>query len=155
MVVSNTSPLNYLVLIDQIHLLRALYGRVLVPKSVYEELTAPEAPEAVRSWIMSPSQWLEIASEVPVADSKLSQLHEGERDAIALVQQMKADALIIDERRGRQEAESRGLVVIGTLGVLVTAQERDLTNLVEAIDRLRQTNFHASPKLLSLILERL
>jgi len=82
-------------------------------------------------------------------------LHEGERDAIALVQQIRADALIIDERRGRQEAESRGLVVIGTLGVLVTAQERDLTNLVEAIDRLRQTNFHASPKLLSLILERL
>jgi len=154
MVVSNTSPLNYLVLIDQIHLLFALYGRVLVPQSVYKELRAPKTPEAVRSWIASSPQWLEIAPEVPVADSKLSELHEGERDAIALAQQIRADGLIIDERRGRQEAESRRLIVIGTLGGLVAAHERDLIKLAEAIDRLRQT-FHASPKLLSLILERL
>ena len=155
MVISNTSPLNYLVLIDQIHLLSTLYGRVLVPKSVYEELTAPETPELVRSWIANRPQWLEISSEVPVTDSKLSELHEGERDAIALAQHVRADALIIDERRGRQEAEARGLIVIGTLGVLVSARERGLVNLAEAIDRLRQTSFHASPKLLAMILERL
>lgn len=51
MVVSNTSPLNYLVLIDQIELLPALYGRVLIPQSVAEELKAPETPEVVREWI--------------------------------------------------------------------------------------------------------
>lgn len=134
-------------------MLSALYGRVLVPQSVHEELRAPETPEAVRSWIASPPQWLEIASEVPVADSKLSELHERERDAIALAQLMRADALVIDERRGRQEAESRGLIVIGTLGVLAAAHERGLVNLAEAIDRLRQTSFHASPKL-AMILER-
>jgi predicted nucleic acid-binding protein len=155
MVVSNTSPLNYLVLIDQIHLLSALYGRVLVPKSVHEELRAPETPEAVRSWVNSLPQWLEIASEVPVADSNLSELHQGERDAIALAQHLRADALVIDERRGRQEAESRGLIVIGTLGVLTAAQERGLVDLAKAIDLLRQTSFHASPKLLAMILERL
>lgn len=154
MVVSNTSPLNYLVLIDQIHLLPALYGRVFIPQSVYEELKAPETPEVVRSWIASPPQWLEIASEVAV-DSKLSGLHQGERDAIALAQYLRADALIIDERRGRQEAETRGLIVIGTLGVLASARERGLVDLAKAIDRLRQTNFHASPKLLATILERL
>jgi predicted nucleic acid-binding protein len=155
MVVSNTSPPNYLVLIDQIHLLSALYGRVLVPKSVHEELRAPETPEAVRSWIASPPQWLEIGPEVPVADSKLSQLHQGERDAIALARHLRADALIIDERRGRQEAESRGLIVIGTLGVLTAAHQRGLVDLAEAIRRLRQTSFHVSPKLLAMILERL
>ena len=90
-----------------------------------------------------------------VADSKLSDLHEGERDAIALTQHLPADVLIIDERRGRQEAESRGLIVIGTLGVLAAAHERGLVDLAEAIDRLRQTNFHVSPKLLAMILERL
>lgn len=51
MVVSNTSPLNYLVLIHQIDLLSALYGRVLIPQSVSEELKAPETPEVVREWI--------------------------------------------------------------------------------------------------------
>src|SRR5712692_1230450 len=139
MVVSNTSPLNYLVLIDQIHLLFELYGQVSIPPSVFEELKAPETPETVRSWIASPPRWLEIESEVPAADSHLSELHQGERDAIALAQQIRADALIMDERRGRHEAEGRGLVVIGTLGVLVAAHERGLVNLAEAIDRLRQT----------------
>ena len=155
MVVSNTSPLNYLVLIDQIDLLSALYGRVLVPKSVHEELRAPETPLPVSSWIANPPRWLEVASVVPVVDSSLSELHEGERDAIALAQHLQADALIIDERRGRQEAESRGLIMIGTLGVIAAAHERGLVDLADAIDRLRQTSFHVSPKLLAMILERL
>src|SRR5438128_10278021 len=154
MVVSNTSPLNYLVLIDQINLLSALYGRVLIPQSVYEELRAPETPETVRSWIADLPRWLEITSEVPIADLNLRELHQGERDAIALAQQIRADALIIDERRGRQEAKTRGLIVIGTLGVLGAAHEHGLVDLAEAIDRLRQTNFHASPKLLAAILEK-
>lgn len=84
----------------------------------------------------------------------LIELHQGESDAIALAQHLGAEALIIDERRGRQEAEARGLVVIGTLGVLMSAHQRGFVNLAEAIDRLRQTSFHASPKLLPLILER-
>jgi predicted nucleic acid-binding protein len=154
MVVSNTSPLNYLVLIDQIQLLSKLYGRVFIPQSVAEELKASETPEVVRSWIASPPRWLEIDSEVPVADSNLSELHQGERDAIALAQHLQAEALIIDERRGRQEAETRKLIVIGTLGVLAAAHERGLVNLADAIDRLRQTTFHVSPKLLAMILER-
>lgn len=155
MVVSNTSPLNYLVLIDQTHLLPVLYGRVFIPQSVYEELKALETPEIVRSWVVNSPQWLEIESDVPVADLNLRGLHQGERDAIALAQHLRADALIIDERRGRQEAETRGLIVIGTVGVLASAHERGLVDLAEAIDRLRQTSFHASPKLLAMILERL
>src|SRR5256885_13134613 len=98
MVVSNTSPLNYLVLIDQINLLPALYAQVLIPQSVYEELRAPETPAPVRSWIGDRPRWLEIKSEVSVANSNLSELHQGERDAIALAQQIRADALMIDER---------------------------------------------------------
>ena len=50
MVVSDTSPLNYLVLINQINLLQQLYGRVLIPESVLEELSAIETPQLVRDW---------------------------------------------------------------------------------------------------------
>lgn len=45
MVVSAASPLNYLVLIEQINILPTLYGRVLIPQSIYEGLGAPETPE--------------------------------------------------------------------------------------------------------------
>lgn len=87
-------------------------------------------------------------------DPDLRHLHTGERDAISLALHLRADVVIIDERRGREEAEKRGLRVIGTLGVLATAHERGLLDLTEAIDLLRQTTFHVSPRLLASILSK-
>ena len=81
-------------------------------------------------------------------------LHAGERDAISLVLAVAADAVLLDERRGRQEAENRGLKPIGTPGVLVAAHKRSLIDLRTTIDSLRQTSFHASPKLLASIVDR-
>ena len=151
MVVSNTSPLNYLILIKQIDLLPQLYSRVLIPASVLQELNAPETPDLVRTWIASLPDWLEVSPVVVDPDPDLSHLHAGERDAISLALHVRADAVIIDERRGRQEAEKRGLTVIGTLGVLAAAHERELVDLAAAIDLLRQTTSHVSPKLLAAI----
>ena len=118
MVVSDTSPLNYLILIKQINLLPQLYSRVLIPGSVLTELSAPETPDLVRTWRASLPDWLEVSPDVATSDPDLSHLHAGERDAISLALHVKADALIIDERRAREESEKRGLRVIGTLGVL-------------------------------------
>ncbi len=153
MVVSDTSPINYLVLIGQINVLPTLYGRVLIPQSVYEELGALEAPETVREWRANLPSWIEVPSEQPTPYIS-SHLHAGERDAISLALKIQADALLIDERRGREEAEKRGLKVIGTLGVIAAAHERGLLDLADALDRLRQTTFHVSPKLLAAILRK-
>jgi predicted nucleic acid-binding protein len=154
MVVSDTSPLNYLILIEQINLLPQLYRRILIPASVDNELNAPETPDLVRAWRASLPDWLEVSRYVVRHDPELSRLHAGERDAISLALHVKADAVIIDERRGREEAEKRGLKVIGTLGILATAHERGLLDLMAAIDLLRQTTFHVSPKLLAGILSK-
>jgi uncharacterized protein len=45
-VVSDTSPINNLAAINQLHLLRQLYGTVLIPEAVYRELTDPNFPVA-------------------------------------------------------------------------------------------------------------
>ena len=153
MVVADTSPLNYLVLIHQINLLPDLYGRVLIPESVLEELSATETPQLVRNWATTLPEWIEV-SPTPIEHAGLNRLHAGERDAISLALTAHADAVLLDERRGRQEAENRGLKPIGTLGVLVAAHKRGLIDLRATIDALRQTSFHASPKLLASIVER-
>ena len=154
MVVADTSPLNYLVLIDQINLLPQLYGRILIPESVLAELSAVETPQLVRTWATNLPEWIEVSFAVPIDDAGLARLHSGERDAISLALTGHADAVLLDERRGRQEAENRGLKPIGTLGVLVAAHKRGLIDLIATIDALRRTSFHASPKLLASILER-
>jgi predicted nucleic acid-binding protein len=154
MVVSNTSPLNYLILIEAIDVLALLYERVVISPSVYQELRAPKTPEVVRRWIEHHPDWLETSPEPGSVDLELASLHAGERDAISLALHLKAEALIIDERHGRNEAERRGLTVVGTLGVLLSAHERGFIDIHDSISRLRRTTFHVSPKLLAYVLQR-
>lgn len=50
-VVADTSPINYLVLIDAIHTLKDLYSRIVIPQDVFQELTSPGAPIVVGNWV--------------------------------------------------------------------------------------------------------
>src|SRR5437764_2443191 len=99
-VVSNTSPLNYLVLIQAAHVLPQLYGEVYAPPEVIAELNDEGAPPCVRQWLQNRPLWLKVRSSSRI-DPAWS-LDEGEAHAIALAKELRADRLLIDERRGRQ-----------------------------------------------------
>jgi predicted nucleic acid-binding protein len=114
---------------------------------VQEELRRPTAPEPVRKWIADPPKWL-LARSPAKADSSLASLDPGERDAIALALELRAERLIIDERRGRLAAQKRGIRVIGTLGVLKIASGLGLPDLRAVLDRLRSTDFYMTDKIL-------
>jgi predicted nucleic acid-binding protein len=152
-VIADTGPINYLILIGEIGVLPALYVRVAVPPSVCEELRNRRAPEAVRAWIAKPPSWLEILSPTKTPDVELGRLDAGERDAILLAEELGADQLIIDEIRGRREAVRRNLPCTGTLGVLAKGAERGLLDLRAAVDRLRKTSFRISGDLLDRFVE--
>lgn len=148
-VIADTGPVNYLILIGEIEVLPALYGRVLVPPLVCEELKRPHAPEAVRTWASRPPPWLEVRAPTKPPDEHLARLDGGERDAILLAEEVGAAQLIIDEVRGRREARRRQLPFTGTLGVLAVGAERGLLDLRSAVDRLRRTTFHVSEDVLN------
>ena len=151
-VVADTTPINYLILIEEIDVLPKLYGRVIIPHAVSEELLRSRAPVKVQEWMKQPPDWLEVLSPTVVVDAKLAKLDAGERDAIALAEELSADQLIVDELLGRREAERRSLPVIGTIGVLREAAEMGLMDLRSAFERLRQTSFHVSPAILASLL---
>src|SRR5882672_4497247 len=111
-VVADTSPINYLILIGEIEILTKMYGTVVIPCAVREELPRPSAPEMVRNWTNQLPIWLEVHTPVNAADASLATLDPGERDAIILASELKADQLIVDDRQGRHEAEKRGIPVI-------------------------------------------
>ena len=148
-VVADTSPLNYLILIGHIEILRQIYGEVVIPPAVQDELLAPEAPTPVKLWMSHPPPWLEIRTPNRINTLLHPSLDDGEREAIALAQMGGVGSLLlIDELLGRREATRLGLEVIGTLGILYRAHERGLLNLHEAIERLRATSFKVSDALL-------
>ena len=154
-VVADTTPINYLILIEEIDVLPKLYGRVVIPRTVSEELMRLRAALKVQEWIKQPPDWLEILVPTVVVDAKLAKLDAGEREAIVLAEELSADQLIVDELLGRREAERRNLPVIGTVGVLREAAEMGLLDLRSAFDRLRQTSFHVSPAILASLLDDL
>lgn len=154
-VVADTTPINYLILIEEIDVLPKLYGRVVIPRTVSEELMRSRAPLKVQEWTKQPPNWLEILVPTVVVDAKLAKLDAGEREAIALAEELSADQLIVDELLGRREAERRSLPVIGTIEVLREAAEMGLLDLRSAFDRLRQTSFHVSPAILASLLNNL
>jgi predicted nucleic acid-binding protein len=151
-VVSNTSPLNYLVLIGEIEILPALHHHVVIPVAVSEELHDPATPDAVRGWIENPPGWIEIRRPKHLPDERLGELGRGERDAILLAEELHV-ALVVDEAKAYHEARRRNVPVLRTLAVLDKAAERGLIDLAEAIARLRQTNFRVRPKILDGLLD--
>ena len=154
-VIADTSPLNYLVLIGEVEVLRRLYRRVVIPEAVWRELQNPKAPATVAEWIARPPAWLEIEGSTGASDPGLRMLGEGEREAITLAMQHQRDALLLmDEGSGRREASRRNLRITGTLGVLNDAASRGCVDLPSAFQRLRQTTFRASPSLLQSFLDR-
>jgi predicted nucleic acid-binding protein len=154
-VIADTGPVNYLIWIGEIDVLPKLYGRIVVPPSVVDELKRSQAPEAVRSWIAQPPAWLEIQTSNLLPDAELAQarIGPGERDAILLAQELGADELILDDLRGRAEAQRRHLHFIGTLGVLRTAADKRLIDFRDAVKRLLQTNFHISQNILDRLIK--
>jgi hypothetical protein len=83
-------------------------------------------------------------------DTTLNRLDLGEREAIALAETLRADAILIDERDGRRVAEQRHLTVIGTLQILDTAAENGLIDLPTVLDQLQSTTFRVSTRLLKI-----
>jgi predicted nucleic acid-binding protein len=153
LVVADTSPLNYLVLIQQIELLPALFEKVHLPQTVKDELGHEEAPAPVRRWIARQPVWVEIVpSTSETGEPILLGLDAGERDAITLAIRIGADLILMDERGGVAAARTLGLAVTGTLGILDLAARRRLIDLKDAVERLRTTSFRCRPEVLEALL---
>lgn len=154
LVVADTSPLRYLLQIEQIDLLPRLFEKIFIPSVVYDELRHPSAPEAMRTWTRSRPDWLEVSVVSASDDPSLDALDEGEKSAIALGLSLSADLLLIDDRKGAAIARGKGFEVTGTLGILDLAARRGMVDLANALARLRTTNFRRREELLDALLKQ-
>lgn len=147
--VADTSPLCYLVLIGEIDLLPALFSEVLVPPGVAAELADARAPKAVQEWWKACPAWIRIVdSGYEPPPEAVRRLHRGEREAILLAQRVGADILLLDEKAARGVAKALDLPVMGLLGILAAASAQGRVDVVQAVERLRHTNFRVAPALL-------
>jgi len=151
-VVSDTSPINYLVILGYVDVLPPLFGTVIIPEEVFEELMAEETPQIVRDWIDAQPDWLEIRPAKPLFVSR--RLHSGESVAIGLAMEIQSDLILIDEMSARAVAEEQGLIVIGIVGVLERAHQQGLLDLESSLTELKETTFFITDSLIKRVLDR-
>ena len=154
LVVSNTSPVSYLVVIEQIELLPRLFEYILIPEIVRDELASPKASPVVQKWIASLPEWLAIQSIPTQPDADLLKLDVGECAAILLAESLKADLILLDDLAARRLAVSRGLAITGILGILDRAATENWIDFAVAIERLQQTNFRTSTAIVQDLLQK-
>lgn len=140
-VVSDTGPLNYLLRLDAIEVLPQLYGSVVIPEIVRQEMLHPNAPIVVRAWAASLPEWVILRQPQTFLSITLD---AGELAAISLAAELHADLILMDDLRGRQAADAQNLKIVGTLGILDNAARNGLLDFTNAIARLRQAGFHVS-----------
>ena len=157
-VISDTSIITNLAAIQYLQLLPQLYDRVTIPEAVYCELTEidPPIPGTLEVQI---APWLEVRQVLDRSVIEHLQMEVkldlGESEAIALALELNADLLLIDERRGRAEANRLGVRITGLLGVLVEAKRKNLITAVKPLmdAMIAMSNFRVSSDLYNQILE--
>ena len=151
-VVSDTSPLHYLILCGAEEILPRLFQQVVIPPTVFQELQQPNTPARVKQWAGALPSWAFV--KAPQALNLTLDVDAGELEAISLAQEIHAAAILMDDRAGRIAAQSCGLAVVGTIGLLEQAAVRGLIDLPDVIARLQQTNVRIDPKLMLAALDR-
>jgi predicted nucleic acid-binding protein len=141
-VISNTSPLQYLFQIERLDLLKALYGSIIVPEGVVQELAVGRAKGYPLPEVES-LPWIDIRKAphegfLPVAVD----LGQGEREVLALAVEIPDALAILDDGLARHYARILGLEFTGTLGILLRAKDAGLLDLVgPAIRQLQELGF--------------
>ncbi|MFB2983712.1 DUF3368 domain-containing protein [Microseira sp. BLCC-F43] len=158
-VVSDTSPITNLAAIGQLDLLRELYGNLVIPTAVYNEMAGVNklVPGAIEVQTLAWIQTQAVTNYQQVTQIQASQnnIDLGEAEAIALALELQANLLLMDERRGRAVATNYGINVTGILGVILQAKRNGLIIAVKpVIDRLiNQVDFRVSSQLYPAILQ--
>ena len=145
LIVSDTSPIINLAAINHLYLLPELFGQIIIPQMVYQEIVIDGAGEPGSNEIQT-AQWVEVQSykNQDIINILSNELDPGEAEAIALALELNADYLLIDEKGGRLKAIDYHLKPLGVLGILLRAKEaRLISDICTLMDRLRsEAGFH-------------
>jgi predicted nucleic acid-binding protein len=155
-VISDTSPLINLAIIGHLHLVPSLFGKVIMPDSVYQEIvvTGSGLPgsEEIRM-----ADWVDVRSckDLLFVNRLMEELDPGESEAIVLAVEIHANIILMDEDLGRKIALRYQLQPLGVLGILLKSKSAGMIPLVRPLmDALiHQAHFFIHPKLYQDVLD--
>jgi predicted nucleic acid-binding protein len=149
-VISDASPILNLAVVGKLNLLPQLYKSVIVPQSVFEEVTqgGKDRPGAME---LTNAPWISVlpCNNRHLFEELSTTLDIGEAEAIALAVEINADLLLIDEKKGRETARRYHVRVTGLLGVLLQAKRKGMLKEIRSVldEMVVKANFRVSKEL--------
>jgi len=146
-VVADSTPCIYMARLGDLGILKELFGRIVVPEAVWQELTAGDHRPGSSEFRAARGHWLIVQAtatqNVDLDDiMRTEKLDHGEVEAIQLAQELQAATLLLDDRRAVEYARSLQLPVVRTPGIYVAARNRGwIESVRERLDRLRGAGF--------------
>ncbi len=150
MIIGDSSALVALSVMDRLELLETIFGKVYVPQVVFDEVAVSSKPQAVKLKNFLADKTVKVQIDI----AKIG-LGRGELEAITLYKKMKADFLLIDDRRAKNFAKMNDVNVIGSLGVMVLAKELGKVEKIRTdLEKLLKSNIFVSKSLINRILKQ-
>ncbi|MEE1518125.1 MAG: DUF3368 domain-containing protein [Lachnospiraceae bacterium] len=159
LIVSDTTPIISLMKIEQLYLLEKMFGYIVIPKAVYDELTVNEkfAKEILK---IKEAEFVKVGevkndSSVNILRN-VTGLDAGESEAIVMAGEKEADLLLMDEHKGRQVAKKLGIKITGTIGILLQAFDEGMMSkedVKKCILVLKESNIRISDNLCKKVYE--
>jgi predicted nucleic acid-binding protein len=149
-VIVNSTPIIVLLGIGRLDILKSIYGEIIIPQAVYDEIVVKDAHAlASYSWII-----VRTISNTAAKEAFVSALHDGEVEVMLLAKELDAGLVIIDDGLARKHAKYLGLSVAGTMGVLLRAKENgDINTLKPVLDELLEKGFYISDDIYRKVLQ--
>jgi len=152
-VISNTTPILSLLKINKLEILKELYGQIIIPNAVYQEIEEGKHKEFYTN--LKEIDWIVINS-IKDQNSRayFVDLDDGEAEVLILAKELNADLVILDEILGRRYAKVLEFNLTGTLGVLLKAKEKGIvSSLKNLLHELTEKGTWLNPKLITKVLE--
>ena len=155
-VIVNSTPIILLSNINQLELLKQIYGEITIPQAVYDEVT--EKPDSACQNLKNHFDWIKIETIKNPLQKKMYQakLHDGEVEVMILAQEEpKAELVILDDNTAKKTARFLELTVTGTLGILVKAKQLKLIEKIKPLmDALIGNGFFVAQNVYNMVLEQ-
>lgn len=156
-VVSNTTPLIGLASIQHFDLLQRLFGEIHIPQAVYEEAVVAGREQGGAKQEVSTATWIKTVSiqDRLAVEVLLDEMDLGEAETIVVARELKADWVLMDEKKGRRKLTEMGLKKVGTLGILLKAKQAGMLSVIRPeLERLRQQGFSISQPVIDSVLHQ-
>lgn len=146
-IISNSTLLIILSKIGELEILKNLYGEIIIPRAVFDEVTIKS--DAIKNLL-----WIKILEVQDKSNRKIYQakLHDGEVEVMMLAKEISADLLIIDDNAAKKFAKFLGFTVTGTLGILLKAKSEKIISEVKPIlEKMLAEKFYISEEIIKLV----